>query len=300
MFNKEKPVKVNINEETCIKCGKCVDICPAYFLELHQGEFPSQVSVDKSFMGCIQCGHCMMSCPTAAIEILGEDIDKEHLASLDKEKVSYDNFIELALQRRSVRKYTDKDISTSDLGKIIKAASTSATSVPPTETKVLIIKGREKVQELADDVIEELEKMKKALNPVVLNMIKVFKGKNSHKLFTDFILPLCDDIAEKRVNGEDVLFFNAPVVILFYHTDCAENVDAVIASNTAMLAAESLGLGTCYIGTLGAIFENSNRLKQKYKIQKSDKVGIGFTLGYPRVEFNKGFYRKFKEVNVIE
>ena len=53
---------IKVNQEKCILCGLCVNICPEHVLIL--GEHgPEAVSPE----GCIACGHCVAVCPREAI-----------------------------------------------------------------------------------------------------------------------------------------------------------------------------------------------------------------------------------------
>lgn len=61
------PTSPQVNEELCIGCGKCVEICPTGAAAL-EGEL-SRIEVEA----CVSCGQCMEVCPAGAI-----DIDWEH------------------------------------------------------------------------------------------------------------------------------------------------------------------------------------------------------------------------------
>lgn len=298
MFNKEKPVEVIVDKQKCTKCGICIETCHSY-LEKDEEGFPCAKKLEDSFFGCIQCGHCMMVCPNDAIEIVGEAIDKEHLRELSKE-ADFDSLNALFLKRRSIRKFKEQEIPHDVLEKVVQAAATAAVSIPPSELKVLVIKGRKKVQELADDVVKEMEHVDKMFKPFSLFLMKIFAGETTYRMFKEFVLPLCKLTIEERKKGVDYLFYDAPAVMLFYSTELSDKEDQLIAATQATLAAESLGLGTCWIGSLGAMLQMSKKLRKKYGILKGDKVGSGFILGYPDVKFHKAFQRNFKQVTFVE
>lgn len=298
MFNKEKPVQLLVQKDKCVKCSKCIEICSSY-LKIGEEGFPCVNEGEENLFGCIQCGSCMMVCPTDAIEIQGEDIDKEHLREFGKTIADYDSLYSLFLKRRSIRKYKNQEVSKEIFEQIIQAAATAAVSIPPSEVKVLIINGREKVQELAGDLIVEMKKFVKMMNPFILGLFGIFAGKDTKRMFKEFVLPLCKEIINKRNEGEDVLFYDAPAVMMFNSSEFSDKEDQLIASTQATLAAEALGLGTCFIGTLGAMLQMNKKLRKKYGILPKDKVGSGFILGYPDVKYERAFQRKFKEVRFI-
>lgn len=293
MLNKEKPVEILIDEAKCTKCGICIDICPDY---LKKGEKDFPVGNEDSLTGCFQCGNCMMLCPNDAIEIKGEDIDKEHLRELNPNLPDFDAINSLFLKRRSCRKFTEQDVSKETIDKILQAAATSAVSIPPSEVKVLVIQGREKVQEFADDLIKALRDFNKIMNPLMLGIIRLMAGKTQSDFFKDFVLPLSKEVVKKREQGIDYLFYDAPAVVIFYGTELTDKDDWILAANQAVIAAEALGLGTCIIGFVGEILKTNKKLRKKYGIQKTDKLGMGFILGYPVIKFRKAFQRNFKEI----
>lgn len=300
MLNKEKFVEVVVDKDKCVKCGSCIENCSSY-LKKDENGFPiARTNKDKeNFMGCIQCGNCMMICPTEAIEIKGEDIDKGHLRELNPNLPDYDAINSLFLKRRSCRKFIEKDVPKEVFDKIINAAATAAVSIPPSEVKVLVINGKEKVRKFTEDLIKPLEKFTKMMNPIMLGMIGLMAGKVQYKMFKDFILPLSKEIIEKRKHGLDYLFYDAPAIMIFYGTEYTDKEDWLIASTQATLAAEALGLGTCIIGTVGAMLQTDPKLRKKYGFAKGDKLGTAFILGYPDVKYRKAFQRNFKEVRYI-
>ena len=56
-----KPI---INEDKCVGCGSCVDICPAQVLELQDGKAVAVREED-----CLGCESCMGTCDNEAVVV---------------------------------------------------------------------------------------------------------------------------------------------------------------------------------------------------------------------------------------
>ena len=54
---------VVINEETCIGCGACIEVCPTEALEMVDEK--AKVDAEK----CVDCGACIDECPVEAISL---------------------------------------------------------------------------------------------------------------------------------------------------------------------------------------------------------------------------------------
>lgn len=292
MLNKDKLVKITINEN-CTKCGICVNNCSGNYLMWKNGEITAN---SDSFLGCIQCGYCMMKCPHNAIIIEGEGISGNKLIEFSTSPTNYENLYSLLIKRRSTRKFKNTPVQKESIEKILAAASTGAISLPPHEVKVLIIEGKDKVQEFAQDLTDSFSNMTKFFNPFLLRLFKPFLGKHDYKLFKDFVIPLLKTTLEERKKGHDVLFYDAPAIIVFYTTPICDKEDSIIAATLAATAAETLGLGSCFIGSVPPTMNNTPKIKEKYGIEKDEKAVIAMILGYPEETFEKGIQRNFKEV----
>ncbi len=54
--------EIEVNKDTCVGCGECVDICPADVYELQDGK-----SVPVRMEDCVNCCSCVEVCPTNSI-----------------------------------------------------------------------------------------------------------------------------------------------------------------------------------------------------------------------------------------
>ncbi len=52
------------NKESCVKCNKCVDLCPGDVLEMGE-DGPAVIYPEE----CWHCGNCKIDCPSDAVRI---------------------------------------------------------------------------------------------------------------------------------------------------------------------------------------------------------------------------------------
>jgi nitroreductase len=105
-------------------------------------------------------------------------------------------------------------------------------------------------------------------------------------------------LSDLRAQGRDAFTHDAPAAMLFHCGPMGDVSDCAIVATYAMLAAESLGLGSCMIGTSVALNRNQ-ALKARYGIPAEDKVGLALALGYPAVAFRHAIRRRLAGVSYV-
>ena len=53
-----------LNQDKCIGCGLCTEVCPHNVFKLRQGK-----AEIIDFNACMECGACVNNCPSNAIEV---------------------------------------------------------------------------------------------------------------------------------------------------------------------------------------------------------------------------------------
>jgi ferredoxin len=289
-----------INEALCSKCGHCVKVCKTFtLLDSGKGIVP-RVEPDNG-LGCIACGQCMAVCPRGAVTVSGRGISPADAVKLQpKNKMATPESLQaLLLSRRSVREFSKKDISMDVINKVIEIASSAPMGIPPSDVGITVINGRGKVQEIAGDITSVFNGWIKFFNPVVMKFAGLFFNKYEKESFDTFLIPAMSFMVDSRKTDTDLLFYHAPCVMLFHQSPYADPVDGQIACTYAMIAAQSLGLGTCMIGTVSFAINREKKIKNKWKIPADNKVALALILGYPALQYQKSIKRKFASVDFI-
>jgi len=283
--------KVSIDCKACTQCGACAMLCPAEVLQIKDGTIC--IGNDSPF-GCIACGHCMMVCPEGAIKVTGRGTSPEDLLPLpEKKKAGAEELLALMQSRRSVRKFTEQNVEAEVLNRIVEMASTGPMGIPPWDVGVVTIQGREEVGLIAGEVIRGYERFLKIFKPWLLKTMRPFIGKSKYEMFAHFVLPLAKIYVRGHRQGRDMLFYDAPSLLIFHHSPYADAADATIACTYAMLAAESLGLGSTIIGGATPILKRNKTLCMKLGIPSGNEPSIVLILGYPATHFRRIIRRQF-------
>jgi nitroreductase/NAD-dependent dihydropyrimidine dehydrogenase PreA subunit len=290
--------QVTIDTDKCTGCGKCVVVCNDNVLIQADGK--PKVS-ETPFLGCIGCAHCMAICPQEAITIYGRTLSPSDMFDLPpiQNMANYEQLLTLFQKRRSIRKFTDKNVEPEIIEKILEAATTSPMGLPPSDVHVLIFDTKEKNRKFAEDFCEYLKNIKWLISNWFITLMRPFWGKTNDEMFRKFIRPLYYAYTEGMNKGINYVNYDAPLVIYFYGSPYTDPADPIIAATSAMYAAEALGLGTCMIGAIHPLIQYGGKAKKfraKYNIKYPSREGIVLIFGYPAVKYRKGVKRTFGSV----
>lgn len=288
-----EPALPTVAEGTCHHCGTCVEVCPVGILSLHG----NRIRIDRDrYFGCIGCAQCAMACPTGSITVTGRRTSPDDLVPSPRpeERATADQLYALFLSRRSVRKFTEEPVPHGAIERVVDMAATAPMGIPASEVGTVVFEGREKVQELAQDVVGVYRGMLKVMDHSVLRaFVRPFMKTSRYAQWQSFILPLGRALVEERKRGRDAVLYDAPAALLFHVSPYADAADAVIVCTYAMLAADSLGLGSCVIGCASPPLATRKALLRKYGIPAGHTPSIVLIMGYPAVRYRRAVRREF-------
>ncbi|OIQ17605.1 MAG: NADPH-dependent oxidoreductase [Bacteriovorax sp. MedPE-SWde] len=159
------------------------------------------------------------------------------------------------LSHRSIRKFKKRDIEEDILMKILEAA-TMASSSGNMQTYSIIVSKDHDVKKLMDEA----------------------HFKQPMLLESPVFLTFCADFNRMRRWGE---LSDAANNFDNFMSFMIASIDATLASQNAALAAESLGIGLCYMGTTLA---SASEIGRVLELPENVVPIVGFALGYPDEE----------------
>lgn len=219
-------INFKIDKSKCISCEKCIKDCVSGIIKMNSENIPSIAKNDEN--RCIKCQHCLAICPVGAISIL----DKKPEDSKDCNNLPDEGqVLNLIQSRRSFRHYKKENLPEETMLKLKQMLK-----FPPTGCNF---------HKLQISIIEDIEVMDRFRNRTNNTIKKIFL---SSKL--DTIMNKFSKYKDAFLNGEDVIFRNAPHMIVVsspVNAPCA-NEDGIIALSYFELYAQSLGIGTLWCG----------------------------------------------------
>ncbi len=232
---------------------------------------------------CILCGHCGAICPEGAISFISSEESEPVREYEDFKNVAYEELNQMIKMKRSIRQYKDKTVEIELIDKILEIGRVSPTAGNRQPLKFTAVKSPGKIEELKLMVMNTLYESSREYEGryriVFRNMLKNYLKE-----------------------GHDRLFYNAPSLICIYG-DPKESgmldLDGAIAAGQMTLIAETLGLGSCFIGFLNIAIEKNNEINKLLKIPEGNKMITSFILGYPDVKYLRTVPRNNLNVNYL-
>lgn len=291
----EGTAEVTIDYKRCPDCRLCVEVCKGGPLYVENGK----VQIDQSrFWGCVACGQCMAVCPRRCISVKGRCFSPEDAFDMPPriKRATYEQLYTLMVSRRSVRNFTETEVEQDVIDRILEAAASAPVSIPPSDVRVAVFKGRDKVGEFAGDIVETMKVYRWVCSPLVTLIMRPFIKKETYQVLKTFVRPAVNFFTAGQEEGQDYLLYNAPLAMYFYGSLYSDPADPYIVATYAMLAAEALGLGACMIGSAAPFIRWNRKLCAKYGISPRSQNGIVVIFGYPKYRYHQALRRTLAEI----
>ena len=276
---------ISIDESKCIQCGLCVSLCVRRMLE----EDGKRIRVTDPAL-CNYCGHCKAVCPTNAPLFSSMQASEfEDLPRVEK-LLRASDFLRFLRRRRSLRLYQDKPVEVEKLKVILEAGRFAPTGGNRQAVEYVVARGRKILDRVATLTLRVLDEEGRRIREAVERQRQMNEPVPPEYLARQSYPVVWDRMARKWKEGEDQLFHHAPVLILIHlkkGVTSTPEVDSGLASMQMVLMAETLGLGTCFIGFLVSGVEKSGELRKALKIPDDHQVPVAFVVGYPDVKFRR-------------
>jgi nitroreductase len=167
-------------------------------------------------------------------------------------------------ERRSVRMYQDKAVPKDVMDEIINAGNDAPSGSNAQPWRFVVVedkKVRERLVELS--------------NPLVEKWIEKYANETFKKL-------------RERLSAKntDTIYYSAPAIIFVIGKGPSSPLDCPMVCENMMLAARSLGVGSCWVH-FGQLVCDEPEVMKMLEISDGEKVYGPILLGYPKGDFPK-------------
>lgn len=286
---------VQFNSEVCTGCGLCVPVCPNDIFLLVGKKAELQVGA------CMACGHCQAACPVDAIRVAGVDNSlglatiEEKVGTNRSDIVEVADLVHLMRLRRSYRNYTEEPVHRDVLEDLIRIGTTAPSGTNSQGWTFTIVPTREDMLELGAVTSKFYQKLnKQAENGFLRFLAKIFLQDSLGKYYRNYYEMIAEGLRRWEDEGRDLLFHGAPAAILVSGKNSAScsAEDAMLASQNVLLAAHSMGLGTCLIGFVVEAAKRDSSLRRAIKLPKDENLYSVIAIGHPKEKYCRPAGRK--------
>ena len=260
-----------VDGEKCSRCGRCVETCPCGGFTWTRGDVPVPVGFGGFEQACINCENCVAVCPSGAISLSGSfsigkgryrtfltgnmsvpnpfNQDEPHYESFENDLTGIERQI---YTRRSSRLFKDKEVSKDLLNRILEAGRFAPSAGNCQPYAFVVITNQTVIHELESRAMTVLKLLKNAYLSKNVNRSlwkSLFFSLSSYLMVNKFD-PRPITAMDKADRNKGRMYFNAPCVILVLKNKNGvsnPDLDAGICTQNMVLAAHSLGLGSCIV-----------------------------------------------------
>ncbi len=207
---------------------------------------------------------------------------------LERLKRDWTETEKVILRRRSVRLFKKEQVPAFMVKRIIEAGRFAPSAGNSQPWKFVVLRDPEIIDGITDEVVRICKTFKGMLDYRQPGSTwKRSLAKAFIRLRHNDLHPVPFGAISMIADGRLGLWHGAPTVILIFKDIrgvSSPELDCGIAGQNMVLAAHSMGLGTCWVGFGKLAFQYTNKWKKRLNIEYPYKWGTSLAVGWPRGE----------------
>jgi len=287
---------IEIDRDLCNGCGLCVTVCPTGTISLMEGK--AAVSGGESIL----CGHCEAVCPQEAICVTAIDGEMSRYKTFITEKqwlppgkFSASVLVQLMASRRSCRSFNGRPVDRAMLEDLMKIGITAPSGTNSQAWTFTILPTRKAVTSFAEQIAAYFGKLNTTAEKTMLRKFLKLIGKGElDAYFHGYYRKVKEALEEWQGSGKDRLFHGSTAAIVVGSKPGAScpAEDAMLATQNILLAAHSMGLGSCLIGYAVAAMKKEPSIQHSIGIPTEEEIHAVIALGYSDEVYQRTAGRK--------
>jgi nitroreductase len=203
--------------------------------------------------------------------------------------------------RRSIRRFTNTPIPRDTIEKVLQALRYAPSASNAQSWNYIVLTDPPQIKSFTDKVMNVIYLLRKILK--FKSILRFFVSGGTKQVLLDprTLIKVNRMIADYEA-GQDVIFYNAPCVIILHAPKYGgmAGVDAGVALTHGIFAAQSLNIGTCWVGYAQEAIQRIKKLRKWLQIPKKRNCYGVLALGYPAVKYQRSPPRKVLQVQWID
>lgn len=217
---------------------------------------------DSQVEWCISCGQCSAFCPSGALK-LQKDRDISPESAWKGIEFTQDLLVSYLKSRRSIRNFKSEPVSIKTIEAMLDAARYAPSGGNGQQVQWLVIHDPEKVNKIADAVIEWMRTLAGGNHPMSRHVPNLIAGWDA---------------------GNDPICRNAPHLLIPHipENNPVAEIDGIIALAHVDIAAPAFGVGTCWGGFVAMATKGSKKVCELFDLPAGRKPSYALMFGYPK------------------
>jgi nitroreductase/NAD-dependent dihydropyrimidine dehydrogenase PreA subunit len=280
---------VSLDYDKCTGCGLCIQASARCFLKTGEKVSPQ---VDEKT--CVLCGRCVAVCPSGAITHHAMDMGNFPEVG-GGQLVRTDDFIRFIRERRSHRAFLNRPVPREHMDRLIDTVRYAPTGHNDPDVEIVLVTNPERRKKLSDLTVDFMSIGEKKMAAKLAKLEAGGTGTPEEMAELGGTIEFCRMLMQARDSGLDPIFYEAPMVAIFHsrmRSTVTPKDNCVIAATTMGLTARTMGLETTFIALFVNAFRGHEPVRDALGLPEGHEVLSTLVIGYPKLKFLRAVDRK--------